>query len=371
MLRFAWRNLLHDRTRLLVSTGGVALAVLLIFFMGGVFAGSEEHAVAYMKNQPATLWLMQDGVENVHMSSSLLPADAAVRARQVEGVEEAVGLLYASGAVDLGEEQVYSYIFAVDEDAPFGHPWQVAAGDPQPGLDEVVLDEDLARRYGLGLGDPVHILGQELTIAGLSKETFGIATSIAWVNKRALAAMIGVPPAVASYVLVRPAPTADEQRVATRLREALPGTHLMTRQALIASDQEMIRQMGADIIQAMTVVAYVVGLLVIGFTIYTATVERAREYALLKAIGANAGHLLRAVFAQALASTALGFVAGVILAYAAAALVGGLLPEMLVLIRPAAVVRQIPVLVAVTAVAALLPLARLWRLDPLVVFRNT
>jgi len=371
MLRFAWRNLLHDRTRLLVSTGGVALAVLLIFFMGGVFAGSEEHAVAYMKNQPATLWLMQEGVENLHMSSSLLPADTLAQARQVEGVAEAAGLLYASGAVDLGAEQVYSYIFAVDEDAPFGHPWQMADGDPRPGLDEVVVDGDLAHRYGLGLGDTVNILGYELTIAGLSAETFGIATSITWVNKEALAVLMGIPAGAASYVLVQPASGAEVEMVAAGLREAVPEANVMTRRAFIASDQEMIRQMGADIIRAMTVVAYVVGMLVIGLTIYTATVERAREYAVLKAIGAHSGHLLRAVFAQAMASTGLGFIAGIILAYVAAALVGRLLPEMLVLIRPAEIVRQAPVLLLVTAVASLLPLARVLRLDPLVVFSGT
>ena len=370
MFRFAWRNLLHDRTRLLVSTSGVALAVLLIFFMGGVFAGSEAHAVAYMENQPATLWLMQEGVENLHMSSSLLPPDAVTRARQVTGVGEAVGLLYASGAVDLGAEQVYSYIFAVDQKAPFGHPWQMAAGDPYPGPDEVVLDADLVRRYGLAVGDSVHILGQQLTIGGLSEETFGIATSITWVGKQALAAMMGVPVDAASYILVQPEPGEDVEALAARLAEALPEANVMTRAAFIASDQEMIRQMGADVIRAMTVVAYVVGLLVIGLTIYTATVERAREYAVLKAIGAHSGHLLRAVLSQALASTTLGFLAGVSLTYGAAALVGRLFPEMLVLIRPAEVARQAPLLLLITAFAALLPLLRVLRLDPLIVFRG-
>ena len=122
MLRFAWRNLLHERMRLLISTGGVALSVMLIFFMSGVFAGSEEHAVAYMKYQHAEFWLMQEGVENLHMSSSLLPPEAVRRARGVDGVGNAVGLLYASGAVDLGAEQVYSYIFAVDQEAPSAIP---------------------------------------------------------------------------------------------------------------------------------------------------------------------------------------------------------------------------------------------------------
>jgi putative ABC transport system permease protein len=132
----------------------------------------------------------------------------------------------------------------------------------------------------------------------------------------------------------------------------------------------MVRQMGADIIRAMSGVAYIVGLLVIGLTIYTATLERAREYGVLKALGATTTALLRVVFAQAFISAALGFVAGAGLAWLIADLIGRLLPEMLILIVPATLVGQAPVLLVVAGLAALLPLGRIARLDPLVVFQS-
>ncbi|HRQ41587.1 MAG TPA: FtsX-like permease family protein [Chloroflexota bacterium] len=369
MFKLAWRNLMHERTRLAISVGGVALAVLLILVMAGVFAGSEEHAVAYIKNQPAPLWLMQQGVENLHMSSSILPPETVRQARQVEGVAETVGLLYAGGSVDMGETQVASYIFAVDGAAPFGGPWRLVEGTGDLGLDEVVLDRDLAARYGLGLGDTVNLMGYELTIAGLSQGTFGIATSITFVNKQALAALMGVSPQAASYVLVQTEPDANVEQVAASVRAAVPDANLLTQAAFIASDQAMIRQMGTDIIRAMSGVAYMVGLLVIALTVYTATVERAHEYGVLKAIGANTGDLLRVVLAQASISTGLGYVAGVGLSYGVAALVGRLFPEMLILIEPGLWLRQLPVLAVITTLAALLPLGRISRLDPMVVFR--
>jgi putative ABC transport system permease protein len=369
MLKLAWRNLIHERTRLAISTGGVALAVLLILVMAGVFAGSEEHAVAYVKNQPASLWLMQAGVANMHMSSSILSPQDIDKVKTVAGVEEAVGLLYANAGVDLGDNLVYSYIFAVDSGAPFGGPWQLPAGTADVAMDEVVIDRDLAARYDLGLGDTVNILGYDLTIAGLSQETFGIATSITFVNKQALAFLLGVSPKAASYILVKPELDADLDEVAADLRTAVPDANLMTQDDFIASDKEMIRQMGADILRAMNSVAYVVGILVIALTIYTAVIERAREYGMLKAIGANTGDLMRLVFSQAFVSTGLGFLVGVGLSYGVAALIGRLFPEMLVLIEPAMLLRQIPVLAVVTALAALLPIGRISRLDPMMVFR--
>ena len=370
MYRVAWRNLMHEKIRLAISVGGIALALVLILVMAGVFAGSEAHAVTYIEKQPASLWLMQSGVANLHMSSSLLPAGAVERAGSVPGVADAVGLLYIGGGIDMGPDTVYSYIFAVDNDAPFGGPWQMAAGSARPEWDEVIIDRNLASRYDLGLGDTVSIFGSQLVIAGLSEETFGIATSIAFVNKEALATLMEVSPAAASYILVQPDASVDEAALRQALTDAIPEANVMTRDAFVASDKEMIRQMGADIIQAMSGVAYVVGLLVIGLTIYTATVERSREYGVLKAIGADTQTLMQIVTAQAVVSAAIGYVSGVVLAYLIAIVVRELLPEMLILIEPELWLRQIPVFALTTILAALLPLGKISRLDPLIVFQS-
>ncbi len=370
MFKLAWKNLLHDRTRLVISVGGVSLAMVLILVMAGVFAGSEEHAVAYIKNQPAPLWMMQNGVANMHMSSSILPPGTLEQVKAVPGVQEAVGLLYANAGIDVNGELVYSYIFAVDHGVPFGGPWEMDSGVTDLAPDEVIIDRDLAARYGVGLGDTVNILGLDLKIAGLSKGTFGIATSITFINKETLAALMGVPPEVDSYILIQPEPGMNPDILAGNLCALVPGNRVMTQAEFAASDQEMIRQMGADIIKAMNTVSYVVGLLVIALTIYTATLERAREYGMLKAIGASFGALVRVVFAQAYLSAGLGMLVGTGLAYAIAALVNRLLPEMLILIRPADVLAQLPVLLVVAALAALLPLGRIARLDPMVVFKE-
>ncbi len=370
MLKLAWRNLIHDRTRLFISAGGVALAVVLILVMAGVFAGSEEHAVAYIKNQPAPLWMMQAGVSNMHMSSSILPPGTLERVQEVPGVQAAVGLLYANAGVNVNGNLIYSYIFAVENGAPFGGPWKMAAGKTDLAPNEVIIDRELAARYGVGLGDTVNVLGSDLVIAGLSQETFGIATSITFVNKDWLTGVLGVPPGTDSYILIQPEPGLNPDILVGNLCALVPGNRVMTQQEFAASDQEMIRQMGADIIKAMNTVSYVVGLLVIALTIYTATLEHAREYGVLKAIGAGYGRLVQVALAQAFFSSALGFVAGVVLSYGIAALVVHLLPEMLVLIRPTDVLRQIPVLATITLLAGLFPLGRIARLDPMVVFKE-
>lgn len=370
MFKLAINNLLADRARLGISIGGIALAIVLILMINGIFAGSEEHAVAYIKNQPADYWIMQKGVANMHMSSSILPPDLVDQVNDIEGVLKAVGLLYASGTVDLGETQLYSYIFAVDRNVPFGGPWDLAAGSEDLAIDEIILDKDLSNRYGLGIGDQVGVFGQELTIAGLSEGTLGIATSVTFVNKQALASVMGVSPQSASYILVKPEEGADSEALANRIKYQFPRTTLLDQQEFIENDKEMIQQMRADIIRAMNTISYIVGILVIGLTIYTATLERAREYAVLKAIGAKMRHLILVVILQAYTSSILGGFLGLGIAAGLAAVISQVFPEMLVLLERDYIARQLPVLVLVTGVAALIPLRRIKKLDPLIVFRE-
>jgi putative ABC transport system permease protein len=368
MIRLAWKNLTEERLRLAISAGGVALALVLILVMQGVFAGSEEHAVSYMRNQPADLWVMQDGVENLHMATSVLPSTVLSRIRRTAGVAQAVGVLYANVGVEVGEATVFSYVFGVDPKAPFGGPWSLVAGSPPIRLDEIVIDKDLAARHGIGLGDEISILDHDLTVSGLAEGNFGIATSLVFVTKRTLADMVGVPASLDSYVLVRQEGQADPAALSEDLA-SIKDVTVLTTDEFIASDKILIQQMGVDVIRAMNSVAYVVGMLVIGLNLYTATLERKREYGILRAIGGSRSQLWTVVLVQAGISALLGIGMGIGLAYALAQFINQALPEMLVLLRFENILAVVGTLLAVTAVAAILPAVQVGRADPMVVFR--
>lgn len=369
MFKLAWRNLIHDPVRIIISVGGVALAILLIVLMEGIFAGAEEHAVIYIRNQPATLWLMQSGVENMHMSSSILPAGTVERVRGVPGVQNAIGVLYANAGIEIGDDVIFSYIFGVAPDAPFGGPWSLVAGSPNPAVNEIVLDHIIAERYGLDIGDSVEIMGYDLEIAGLTEDTFGMATSITFANKTAMALLMGVSPDAASYVLIQPQADVDTASLKTAIQAAVPEANTLTQDAFAISDREMIRQMGADVIRLMNIIAYVIGMLVIGITIYLSTVELSREYGVLKAIGASPHQLLRLVLSQSFIAAVGGYVVGIAFAYIVASFITGLVPEMPILLEPIRWMTQFPMLLVVAVLATLFPISRIIRIDPLLVFK--
>jgi putative ABC transport system permease protein len=369
MFKLAWRNLTNEPTRMAISVAGIALALVLILVISGIFAGSEEFAVAYIKNEPAPIWLMQSGVANMHMSSSYISPEMINEAEQIEGVKDITGVLYTGGNLESGEDSIIGYIIGVDPQAEIGGPWKLVEGRQNPERGEIIIDAELAKRLGVELGDEVSLFNTAHKIIGLSRGNFGIGSSMAFINKQALSEWMAVPPDAASFALVRPETGIDVNGLAGRMRSALTDLNVMQQAEFAASDKDLIRQMGVDIIRAMNIIAYIVGLLVIGLTIYTATLERSREYGMLKALGANNTRLAVVVLCQALISAALGILLGVGVAYGAGALITKVSPDMLILIDPAYVWNQVPILAVVTGIAALLPASRIARLDPMIAFK--
>jgi hypothetical protein len=54
MFRLAWKNLAQSRTQFLLGIGGVALALLLMFALDALLAGSEKDLVATLNNLERT-----------------------------------------------------------------------------------------------------------------------------------------------------------------------------------------------------------------------------------------------------------------------------------------------------------------------------
>jgi putative ABC transport system permease protein len=117
-------------------------------------------------------------------------------------------------------------------------------------------------------------------------------------------------------------------------------------------------------------VHFLVGTLVVGLVIYTATIERRREYGVLKAIGAPNGLLYQVVAEQALIAAGAGVALGVGLAFAAARLIMALRPQFLLVYEPAVVVQALLAGLGMALLAALLPARALARLAPADVFRR-
>ena len=252
MWRLAIKDLFSERAQLFVSLGGVAAAIVLVLFLQGIVEGSAEQLVAYVARADADVWVMQEGVSNMHMASSTLPRRLEATLRSAPGVKDTTPILYASGFVEAGGQRWLSYIVGVPQGAPRGGPWAMARSVETPGTGQAVVPEALARKAGADIGETVHIMGREFQVVGLSNGTFSMANSVTFVSYADMESMLASPGAV-SYLLVKAGPGVSPAALAERIRQAAPGVNAMPRDAFVESDRSMARQMGADLVSIMGV----------------------------------------------------------------------------------------------------------------------
>jgi putative ABC transport system permease protein len=363
----AWRNLIKDKVRLSLSITGVALAVMLILLLNAFLTGLYRQISSYLDNSPGAVVVTQQGVGNMLGVTSLLPPGTAIAATEIEGVVAVSPILSQFVILDLHGSKQPAYLVGY-EPAKGGGPWRLAHGRTPEADDEAVFDSTLAGQHGIALGDVVDVMDQPFTVVGLSEGTASWMATFFFIQKTAAERLLGLP-GVTSFLLITPDGEIAPSALRDRLHE-LPGSDALLKSELAANDVQLFARFFAAPIRLMAGIAFLVGALVVGLVIYTATVERQREYGVLKAIGAPNRTLYRVVALQALIASLAGVAGGVLLAYLAANLIMILKPQFLVVLAVTDAVPAVVAGLATALLAALFPARLLAVLAPAEVFRR-
>ncbi|MFN8035793.1 MAG: FtsX-like permease family protein [Acidimicrobiia bacterium] len=268
------------------------------------------------------------------------------------------------------------------------NPMRVVAGHAPRAADEVVVDARSARTGRFAVGDPVRVLGatgvHELRLAGIV--TYGDSDSAAG------AQVVAFTPATAASVFGTPGRYQAIQVVASRgvsqtqlvenLKEVLRDrtTEVITGAAAV---EENRKDAGASFafvntfLMVFAIVALVVGSFVIYNTFSITVVQRTRETALLRAIGARRKQVTRSVLFEAALTGVLASVAGVLLgtgtAHGLRRVLEGFgveLPPGGIVVQPSALTTAMLVGVVVTLVAAYLPARKAAKTAPIDALRD-
>jgi len=364
----AFRNLFQQKFRLALSIGGVTLAMMLIVLLNGFLAGIYVQVTAYLENTPADLIVAQDGVTNLLSATSLLPPNTEDLTRGVPGVDQLIPIVSQFIIMDIHDEKVVAYMIGYDPEAG-GGPWMLKAGHPPEDDDEVVLDWVIAETHGFDLGDTIEILDEDFTVVGLSDGTNSWMTSFFFIEKRAAERLLLAPDST-SFLLLTLEPDADLISVETRLRRRLRDVEILPAAVVKQNDLDLLVQIFAIPLQMMVAIAFAVGAAILGMIIYTATVERVREYGVLKAVGAKNHHLYWLVAQQGLFTALVGAGLGIGLAWAVGQWVMAVSPEFLVILQADSTLTILLTGLVMGLLAALLPARYVGGLDPARVFRK-
>jgi putative ABC transport system permease protein len=363
----ARRALFQDRRRAGLAAGGVAAALLLVLMLQGIFDGATRQVTAYLRSSPADVFVAERNVRTMHMSVSALGPDTTAAVARVDGVAWAEAIRYTTTFLVAADgNQQLSYVIGYDPATGRGGPRRLTSGR-FPGQGEIVVEQVAADRLGLRVGSVVNVFGEPFRVAGLFRGGTTISNSIAFITTEDFAARRG--PTVA-YVLAGARPGVSATELARRVAIALPETTVQTRSRFAAEEAALVKDMAADLMRIMSTIGFLIALAVIGLTLFTLTLAKLREHAIVKALGARTSRLALVVLLQAVWSVAVAVALATAVAVGLGALVQSLSPAVAVAIEPASVVRVTLAAFAVGAVGAVIPLRRVVAVDPASAFRR-
>ena len=388
MLLLARNNLLSERMRLLISVGGVALAVFLISLLLSLYRGWDEKVGGFVEHSNVDLWVASEGAEDFLTAASLLPtkgqeADRATQyldahpfvdewspliVRLMKGVrvEEVSG-----GQEELGSKMDI-HLIGFDPVTRLGGPVEMVEGKDTPGPGEVIVDERLTQRYGVDVGDTLRAGSRDWLVVGKSKGGDFVATQTVFARHDEAQEALRIVDATTFYV-IKVREGIDPREMETKIEKlaADNGAPVVafTRDEFASNTRNRILTNILPILFMVLGLAFVVGLAVAGLTIYTATIEKAREYGILKAVGFKNNYLYRLVLEQSAATAVMGFVVGIGLTLAVEPFATDIVPQFVLFTRFQDVLMVAAATVVMALIAAYIPVRRLAQIDPTSVFK--
>lgn len=375
MLLLARKNLLSERTRLAISVGGVALSVFLIGILLSLYRGWDDKVGEFVEEVPADLWVASDGATDFIQAGSILPGSIEGLLDLLPEVETVSPLVVrplelakeGGDPDDTFDVQLVGYDPAIG----LGGPLEVVEGKSPPGPGEVVIDEVMSERSGVEIGDRLTRGAEKLTVVGKSAGGDFVFTQVAFVTLDTAADFLGLDPSdQRTFFLLTLQDPSQAESLAERLEAAAPGIMFFTGEDFADETRQRILGNILPILIVVLIVAFIVGLAVAGLTIYTATVEKSREYGILKAEGFTNLFLYRVVFEQSLVTGILGFLLGTSVTILVAPFAQDMVHQFVVFIRWQDILGVAGATLLMTLFAAYIPIRRLAQIDPVTVFKG-
>lgn len=369
----AWRNLSHDRARFVVTLVGVLFAVLLMGVELGLLLGFARTTSGLVDRTHADLWITPAGTTNVDIAGRL-DERRRFEALAVPGVDT-VDMLMMQFAFwrkpDGGTESVSVVGFSLASGQ--GRPWNLAEGriEDLSQDDAVIIDRLYAGKLGVtALGQTVEINNRRARVVGY---TAGIRTftqsPYVFTTHRNAQNFTFFRPDQTTYLLVGLKPGADRTAVRDALRARLGRVDVWFSPDFARAAQRywLITTGAGSALLLAALLGLVVGIVIVGQTLYATTVDRLPEYATLRAMGAPNGYLHRVILKQAAISAVFGFAGGMVLV---GLVVLASARSTVAVAMPAGLIGILAVLtLCMCALGALVSIRRITRIDPTSVFQ--
>ena len=391
MISLAGRDILHSWSKFVLTGIGLGLLIGVTLTMAGVYRGMVDDAKALLNNSGADLWVVQQDTQGPYAESSSIHDDVYRSMLSLSGVARAANVTYLTMQVRLDNTDVRAMVVGFEPGQP-GEPGYLIAGRHiTRNHYEAVADV----KTGFQLGDSIRIRRHDYRVVGLTKrmvssggdpmvfiplkdaqEAQFLKDNDAILNERARTTANptlnrpGVPGLLEAIqasqnanrnvnaVLVQVSPGSHPETVANEVRRwkhLQAFTRLQMEEILVS---KLIATSAKQIAMFLVILA-VVSAAIVAFIIYTMTLGKIREIAVLKLIGTRNRTIAGMILQQALGLGLIGFLVGKV----SATVWAPFFPKY-VLLEPGDAARGFVVVMVICALASTLAIRAALRVDP-------
>jgi putative ABC transport system permease protein len=394
------RGMLAHKLRLALTTTSIALGVA---FLAGTLMLTDTMKLAFDQlfgkvsaGTDAVVRQESAYAQSSGVGVSRAPIDASVldQVRAVDGVAAAEGAVsgYAlltdtEGKAVLTSGGAPTMGYSMPRDEVLRGDVNLRSGHAPRGPHEVAIDTSSAEEHDIALGSDIKILfrgpAEEFTVVGTvgygdEKDLGG--TSAAYFEPATAQRVLGEPGRF-DEIQVRAADGVSDATLAARLDAAVPdGTEAVTGEQVAQEASDALNSEFAFLnimFMIFAGIALFVGSFIIWNTFTMIVTQRAREIALLRAIGATRRQVKRSLLVEAgilgISASAVGVVLGAGVAKGLNALMAALgfsLPSTSLVLAPRTVWLSLLVGTVVTVVAAMVPARRATKVLPVEALRD-
>jgi len=394
MISLAGRDILHSWGKFVLTGIGLGLLIGVTLSMAGIYRGMVDDARRLLDNSRADLWVVQQDTQGPYAEASSIHDDVVRAIVGLPGVARAANVTYLTMQVRSGATDVRAMVVGFDVGQPGlpGAPGYLVAGRHITRSHyEAVADV----KTGFALGERIRIRRHDYTVVGLTQrmvssggdpmvfipikdaqEAQFLKDNDAILNDRARTAANpslnrpGVPGLLEAVqasqasnhnvnaVLVQLEPGVDAETAAEPIRrwkhlEAF--TRAQMEEILVA---KLIATSARQIAMFLVILA-IVSAAIVAFIIYTMTLGKIREIAVLKLIGTRNRTIAGMILQQALGLGLIGFIVGKV----AATFWAPIFPKY-VLLEPGDAVRGLVAVMLICALASTLAIRAALKVDP-------
>ncbi len=307
------KNLWSKKARSIGIAFAISIAVMTVVTLTVVSSGLEASAAAVLTLGKADFTVAQNGVSEVLFSNLDRGQLAAVKA--TPGVQSAVGVLLSTERINAANPLFIEIGIPPDQQRQFGVHVVAGRSYTAGATHEMMMGWRAAQDFGLHVGDRFTANGTSNTIVGIYSTGIAYGDLGGMFPLTALQTYNRVPGTV-TLIFVKLAPGTSVAQVEKTITTEHPEmTTIRTAAQFGRADRNLVFLQAA--VTGSTILAILIGAVIVGNTMLLSLFERTREFGLLRAIGWTRSRVVSLVVGEGIVLALLGAALGVGLSFAA------------------------------------------------------